>query len=236
MHFKAGDSAFPTHDLEFVRQLLHELTTRAYPTGSPAGPPSALIPSLAYAAGFSNGCRSNLAVAPLRTGRVLPRVRRRRQGVGPREGAALPEPADGIGGGSRVGPGGLRPRHRRPRLSAALHPGGDAVGADLAVLHGPGFVAAPTRFLPPQVAATTLVGGSTGVLKWSCSCSPGRRRSSRPRSPNRRAQLAHPHDQGQSSDRRALRRDTAPSSSSGVSAPRDCRRQAWIHRRITTAV
>ena len=34
VHFKAGDSAFPTHDLEFVRQLLQELTTRAYPTGS----------------------------------------------------------------------------------------------------------------------------------------------------------------------------------------------------------
>jgi poly(3-hydroxybutyrate) depolymerase len=55
VHFQAGDSAFPTHDLDFVRQLLQELTSRAYPTGSPAVPTVSADPSLAYAAGFSNG-------------------------------------------------------------------------------------------------------------------------------------------------------------------------------------
>jgi poly(3-hydroxybutyrate) depolymerase len=55
LHFKAGDSAFPTHDLQFVGQLLQELTTRAYPTGSPDVPAVSADPSLAYAAGFSNG-------------------------------------------------------------------------------------------------------------------------------------------------------------------------------------
>ncbi len=55
VHFRAGDSAFPTHDLDFVRLLLHELTTRAYPTGSAAVPTVSADPALAYAAGFSNG-------------------------------------------------------------------------------------------------------------------------------------------------------------------------------------
>ena len=55
VHFGTGDSAFPTHDLDFVRQLLQELTTRAYDTGSPDVPTVSADPSLAYAAGFSNG-------------------------------------------------------------------------------------------------------------------------------------------------------------------------------------
>jgi poly(3-hydroxybutyrate) depolymerase len=55
VHYSAGDSAYPTHDLDFVAQLLQELTTRAYPTGSPAVPTVSADPSLAYAAGFSNG-------------------------------------------------------------------------------------------------------------------------------------------------------------------------------------
>jgi poly(3-hydroxybutyrate) depolymerase len=55
VHFQAGDSAFPTHDLDFVRQLLQELTTRAYLTGSPDVPEVSADPSLVYAAGFSNG-------------------------------------------------------------------------------------------------------------------------------------------------------------------------------------
>lgn len=55
VHFKAGDSGFPTYDLEFVRRLLAELTTRAYPTGSATVPAVSADPYLAYAAGFSNG-------------------------------------------------------------------------------------------------------------------------------------------------------------------------------------
>jgi poly(3-hydroxybutyrate) depolymerase len=55
VHFKAGDSAFPTHDLEFVGRLLTELTTRAFPTGSATVPTVSGDPDLVYAAGFSNG-------------------------------------------------------------------------------------------------------------------------------------------------------------------------------------
>lgn len=55
VHFTAGDSGFPRHDLEFVRRLLEELTTRAFPTGSTDVPTVSADPYLAYAAGFSNG-------------------------------------------------------------------------------------------------------------------------------------------------------------------------------------
>ncbi len=55
VHFKAGDSGFPTLDLDFVADLLAEVTTRAYPTGSVAVPTVTADPSLIYAAGFSNG-------------------------------------------------------------------------------------------------------------------------------------------------------------------------------------
>ena len=55
VHHQAGDSGFPTLDLEFVRQLLAELTTRAYPTDSAAFPTVSADPALVYAAGFSNG-------------------------------------------------------------------------------------------------------------------------------------------------------------------------------------
>jgi poly(3-hydroxybutyrate) depolymerase len=55
VHFRAGDPAFPTLDLEFVRQLLVELTTRAYPTNSATFPTVSADPGLLYTAGFSNG-------------------------------------------------------------------------------------------------------------------------------------------------------------------------------------
>lgn len=54
VHFRAGDSAFPTLDLEFVRQLLLELTTRNYDTAV-AGVYVNADPEKVYAAGFSNG-------------------------------------------------------------------------------------------------------------------------------------------------------------------------------------
>jgi len=45
VHFQAGDSGFPTLDLEFVQQLLAELTTPAkYATGSVTSLSSAQIP------------------------------------------------------------------------------------------------------------------------------------------------------------------------------------------------
>ncbi len=55
VHYQAGDSGFPTHDLEFVEALLAEITTRSYPTGSATVPDVTADASLVYAAGFSNG-------------------------------------------------------------------------------------------------------------------------------------------------------------------------------------
>jgi poly(3-hydroxybutyrate) depolymerase len=54
VHFQTGDSAFPTFDLDFVRDLSGELTTRVYATGGPVAGASA-DPDLIYVAGFSNG-------------------------------------------------------------------------------------------------------------------------------------------------------------------------------------
>lgn len=55
VHYGPGNSAFPTLDLDFVRDLVAELTVRAYPTGSLAVPVVTADPNLIYAAGFSNG-------------------------------------------------------------------------------------------------------------------------------------------------------------------------------------
>ena len=54
VHFQTGDSAFPTFDLDFVRDLIGELTTRVYATGG-AIPGVSADPELIYVAGFSNG-------------------------------------------------------------------------------------------------------------------------------------------------------------------------------------
>ncbi|MGH8904957.1 MAG: alpha/beta hydrolase family esterase [Egibacteraceae bacterium] len=57
VHFKKGDSAFPTYDLLFVQQLLAAITDpiAVYPTGNVAVPTVTVDPNLIYAAGFSNG-------------------------------------------------------------------------------------------------------------------------------------------------------------------------------------
>jgi len=55
VHFQTGNSAFPTLDLDFVGDLITELTTRTYATGSVAVPTVSADPNLLYAAGFSNG-------------------------------------------------------------------------------------------------------------------------------------------------------------------------------------
>lgn len=52
VHLDSQDVGFPTHDLEFVSDLLTEITTRQYPTSQ--GYVSA-DPDHLYAAGFSNG-------------------------------------------------------------------------------------------------------------------------------------------------------------------------------------
>jgi poly(3-hydroxybutyrate) depolymerase len=54
VHFQTGDSAFPTFDLDFVRELITECTTRVYPTGG-AIPGVQADPDQIYVAGFSNG-------------------------------------------------------------------------------------------------------------------------------------------------------------------------------------
>lgn len=55
VHYGAGDSGFPTFDLDFVRSLIAELTSRQYVTQSIAVPTVSADPALLYAAGFSNG-------------------------------------------------------------------------------------------------------------------------------------------------------------------------------------
>jgi poly(3-hydroxybutyrate) depolymerase len=55
VHYGPGNSAFPTLDLDFVRDLIAELTTRAYVTTSVAVPTVTADPTLIYVAGFSNG-------------------------------------------------------------------------------------------------------------------------------------------------------------------------------------
>jgi poly(3-hydroxybutyrate) depolymerase len=54
VHFQAGDSAFPTLDLDFVRLLIAEVTARQYETATAGGTVTADA-GLLYAAGFSNG-------------------------------------------------------------------------------------------------------------------------------------------------------------------------------------
>lgn len=55
VHHQAGDSGFPTLDLELVQELIAELTTRLYPTGAAGVPDVSADPQLIYVAGFSNG-------------------------------------------------------------------------------------------------------------------------------------------------------------------------------------
>lgn len=55
VHYGTGNSGFPTLDLDFVGDLLAEVTARAYATASLAVPTVNADPSLIYVAGFSNG-------------------------------------------------------------------------------------------------------------------------------------------------------------------------------------
>jgi poly(3-hydroxybutyrate) depolymerase len=55
VHFQAGDSKFPTLDLDFVQELLAELSSRRFATGSSTIRVVSADPALIYAAGFSNG-------------------------------------------------------------------------------------------------------------------------------------------------------------------------------------
>lgn len=55
VHFKKGDSEFPTYDLLFVDQLLTEILATTYATGNPSVPSVTVDSALVYAAGFSNG-------------------------------------------------------------------------------------------------------------------------------------------------------------------------------------
>ena len=55
VHFQAGDSKFPTLDLDFVQELLAELGSRRFATGSSTIRVVSADPALIYAAGFSNG-------------------------------------------------------------------------------------------------------------------------------------------------------------------------------------
>ena len=164
VHFSAGDSAFPTHDLDFVRQLLEELTTRAYATGSPDVPTVSADPSLAYAAGFSNGggfvwqlLHSDLA-ASFRgfaaVGKVLDpeKVQHYRNQLA--ASGAVPEPAP------VVYVHGTADRGYRPPFTQAEMPSEQTLPFFTVeeMLRRNGVPA-------PPVASTTLVPGSTGLTE-----------------------------------------------------------------------
>lgn len=167
VHYSAGDSAYPSHDLDFVAQLLQELTTRAYPTGSPAVPTVSADPSLAYAAGFSNGggfvwqlLHSELA-ASFRgfaaVGKALDpeKVRHYADELGP---GTPPEAAP------VVYVHGTADRGYRPPASQLEMPLEQTLPSFTVqkMLERNGVAAPPS---PPPAATTTLVPGSTGVTE-----------------------------------------------------------------------
>jgi poly(3-hydroxybutyrate) depolymerase len=164
VHFQAGDSAFPTHDLEFVQQLLQELTTRAYPTGTPAVPSVSADPALAYAAGFSNGggmvyqlLYSDLA-ASFRgfatVGKALDPEKAQRYRKQLAASGATPAPAP------VVYVHGTADRGYRPPFTQEETPAEQTLPF-LTVQE----MLRRNEVPSPQVAATTLVGGSTGVTE-----------------------------------------------------------------------
>lgn len=55
IHYRNDDVGFPEHDLRFVEQLVHEIATTSYPTGSGTVAEVRADPDHLYAAGFSNG-------------------------------------------------------------------------------------------------------------------------------------------------------------------------------------
>lgn len=55
MHYELINGGFPTYDLDFVAQLLQEVTTTAYATGAMNIPTVSADPEHLYATGFSNG-------------------------------------------------------------------------------------------------------------------------------------------------------------------------------------
>ena len=165
VHFSAGDSAFPTHDLDFVRQLLQELTTRAYPTGSPDVPTVSADPSLAYAAGFSNGggfvwqlLNSGLA-ASFRgfaaVGKALDpeKVRHYENELAASGAAPAPAPVVYVHG--------TADRGYRPPFTQEEMPSEQTLPFFTVqeMLRRNGWP------VPPPAAATTLVGGSTGLTE-----------------------------------------------------------------------
>ena len=126
VHYGPGNSAFPTLDLDFVRDLIAELTTRAYATTSVAVPTVTADPSLLYAAGFSNGGGLVWQLLNSDLSASFQRLRGRGQGAGPGEGDPVPTPAGGERRRAGAGADGLHPGHRRHRLPAAVHPAGAA--------------------------------------------------------------------------------------------------------------
>ena len=60
VHFQTGDTAFPTFDLDFVRDLIGELTTRVYATGG-AIPGAGCLTSGAPLAGLATLLNNLLA-------------------------------------------------------------------------------------------------------------------------------------------------------------------------------
>lgn len=126
VHYVPGNSAYPTLDLDFVRTLVAELTTRAYVTISAAVPTVTADLTRIYTAGFSNGggmvwqlLNSDLS-ASFRGFAAVGKA------LDPGQGDPLPTATGGerCRADAGTGTGGLHPGDRRHRVPAAIHPAG----------------------------------------------------------------------------------------------------------------
>ena len=161
-HFTSQDQRVPPLcDLEFVRELVAELTTRTYPTGGAGVQNRERRPEPDLCGRLLQRWRNGVAVAELRS-------------VGPTStatqwsGKALdPEKSDRYRrqlAGSRAGAGGgasfLCARHRGTRLPAAVHTGGDSASEHAALEHVERNVDPQRNALP----ARPLLGSSPAAV------------------------------------------------------------------------
>ena len=205
VHFQAGDSKFPTLDLEFVRRLLTELTTTSYPTGSASVPTVSADPELIYAAGFSNGggmvwqlLNSALSTAFrgfAAVGKALDPEKARHYRTELAATGAVPAPAP------VVYVHGTADRGFRPPLTVDETDLGTTLPAFtcLEMLERNGISRRRPRKCPPG-------SGQHGYHRGGGPAVRGRGRLPDGNGDQRRAQLAHPHHPREPAGRRAFRR------------------------------
>ena len=177
VHLKAGDSGFPTLDLDFVQLLVTELTTPCVRncvgdlSDRDCGSGSAVRGWLLQ------WRRHGMAVAQLQPVGGIPRLRRRRHGVGSGEGPALSVRVGQRRCPARAGAGRLHPGHRRPRLPPDVHAAGNGAGPDAARVHRDGDAGAQRHSHGPRRPQRDWCPGALASPRWSCSSSRERRRS-----------------------------------------------------------